>query len=292
MKNIFNIIFTCFILFGLSACDPQEDKAKDMGNTYPAGDIKVIVTPDATTSNLYHFELASGPFIGGIFKCEDANIDVVGMSFSQKILFEGDYTLNVQVYNKAGISETKSVTVSVPQNDPKMYEDVDLMNLTGGDEGKTWIIASELPGHIGCGPSDSNNPDWWSAGANELAARNIYDDELSFVLSRESQYKLITNGKIFVNESAAKTMAPTEYPNGSAVAVVVNYTQPAGQKWGLIKDGGKLYLKFSANAFPSYVANPDALGARYEVIKLTPTELHLKWAGNGINWYYKFKVKS
>lgn len=291
MKKILNILFAALITIGFFACDPQEAKVKDLGDVVATEDIKVTITEDAEASNLYHFQLTTPACIGGIFKGADAGIDYTGMKFSQKIRWAGDYQIQVQVYNKAGISEAKTITLNVAQNDPAMYDDKNLMNLTGGDAGKVWVVDSTVGGHIGCGPTDASTPSWWSANPNELADRNIYDDELSFVLSKESDYKLVTNGKIFVNESAVQTMDPVGYPNGSSVAVVVNYTQPSGQTYTLMEEGSKLYIKFSDKGFPSYVANPSALGARYEVTELTENTMHLKWIGSGIIWYYKFKVK-
>lgn len=289
-NHIYYSLFFFTLLF-MVACSPQEDGAVSLGNTVPISNINVTVLPDEKVSNLYHFEVTSDwPFINGIFDCEDAFIDYIGTSFSQKVQFAGDYELKVQVFNRAGISEVKIVKFNVPKNDPTMKDDKNVINLTSG---KTWIIASDLQGHIGCGPSDSDTPDWWSANPNELMDKFIYDDELRFVLTDVSvHYYLEAHGKIFVNESAAKTMAPDQFPDGSNVAVVVNYTQPEGQRWAFMESAGVLYLRFSKNAFPSYVAHPNALGGKYIVEKLTEDQLFLKWSGPGINWYYKFKVKN
>lgn len=271
-----------------TACEPEVGSKPSIGDAPSVDDIHFTMTPTAEDPNTIQFDFTSdliSPY-WAITKLDGSVMSTNKRTFSLKYMWAGEYDGSVQAYGRGGLSEPKTFKVSVATNDPIIYL------LTGKDTPKVWIWDSSVQGHLGCGEPSTTTPNWWSAGPNELKGRGIYDDELTFTLNEKRDYVLNAHNDIYVNESAAKTMAPDLYPEGSTVAVTVAYTQPAGQTWFMDRDAeGKLYLTFSGKGFPSYVANPDALGARYEVMELTENTLQLQWKGSGINWYMRFKVK-
>ncbi|MBF0577473.1 hypothetical protein [Dysgonomonas sp. GY617] len=272
-----------------TACDPDVGDKPGIGNAPSVDDIKFTMTPSAQDANTIQFDFTSdliSPY-WAIKKLDGSVMSTNKRSFSMKYMWAGEYDGSIQAFGRGGLSEPKAFKVSVPNNDPIIYI------LTGKDTPKVWIWDSSVAGHLGCGEPSTTTPNWWSAGPNELKGRGIYDDELTFILNSTRDYSLKTNNDIYVNEAAAKTMAPDLFPNGSDVAVTVPYTQPKGQTWFMDRDAdGKLYLTFSNKGFPSYVAHPDVLGnVRYEILELTENTLQLQWKGSGINWYMRFKVK-
>lgn len=280
-------LFAIGLLF--TACDPDVEDKVSIGNPPTTDDIKFTMTPDAEDPNTIKFDFTSdliSPY-WALGRIDGTVLSTNKRSFSLKYMWAGEYKSTIQAYGKGGLSDAKEFNVSIPKNDP-------LINvLTGGNTPKVWVLDSSVQGHLGCGEPTTSTLNWWSAGPNELQDKGIYDDELTFMLNAKRDYILNNHNDIFVNESAAQTMAPDLYPDGSKVAVKVPYTQPTGQTWFMDRDvEGKLYIKFTNKGFPSYVANPDVLGdVRYEVLELTETTLYLQWKGSGINWYMRFKVK-
>lgn len=272
-----------------TACEPEVGSKPSIGDAPSVEDIKFTMTPNAEDPNTIQFDFTSeliSPY-WAITKLDGSIMSTNKRSFSLQYMWAGEYDGSIQAYGRGGLSAPKAFKVSVPNNDPLIYL------LTGAGTPKVWVWDSSVQGHLGCGEPSTSTPNWWSAGPNELNGRGIYDDELTFILNSARDYSLKANNNIYVNESAAKTMAPDLYPTGSDVAVTVPYTQPAGQTWFMDRDAdGKLYLTFTNKGFPSYVAHPDVLGdVRYEILELTETTLQLQWKGSGINWYMRFKVK-
>lgn len=293
MKINKNILWLFLSVFALTACDPEDGDKPNMGGVPSANDIQYTADLVANDPNSVKFSFLNekaSPY-WSLTTSDGSILSKNDREFTYKYIWAGEYPAEIRMYNKGGLSEAKSFTIQIAQNDPSIYKDPNYVNLTGGETPKTWIWDSGTQGHLGCGEATGNEPNWWSATPNELSTKEIYDDELSFALTREAEYGLVTHGKIYVNEGAAQTMAPNEYPNGSSVAIIADYTQPAGQTWSFSEENGKLFIKFSKGAFPSYVANPSALGGKYEVLTLTKNTLYLKWSGDGINWYYRFKAK-
>jgi len=291
LNNITACILASSLLF---ACDPSDGDKVKIGSAPTADDI--IYTAKISESNPntvdFNFENQKATPYWIITSQTGTKITSTDRSFSESFVWAGDYQATIQMYDKGGLSEPKSFTINIAQTDPGVCTDAKNVALTGGcNTQKIWVWDSATPGHLGCGDSSSNGPDWYSTAANEKEGTGLYDDELIFELSAQSTFTLLAHDSILVNESAAKTMDPINYPNGATVNVTVAYKQPEGQTWSFVSSGGKEYIQFSDKAFPSYVGNPDALGGRYEILELTEKTLYLRWANNDIAWYYRFKAK-
>ncbi|MDH6305041.1 hypothetical protein M2459_001778 [Parabacteroides sp. PF5-5] len=285
MKKIINILFAALLLVNFSSCDPQEDGLKNLGNVVAAGDIKVSVTPDTSDPNLFHFALTT-PNCVGIFTCPEASINKTGvLEFSQSISWANNYVLNVQVYNKAGISEAVQIPFTVTETDPSICENKLFKLLTGGCDapnGKTWRIKGEVEGHVGCGEEGSSTNNWWNPAPFELNSA-LYDDDITFILNPEQQMVLDNKGASLMNESTASL-----FPDGdsSGSFVTTHYKPSTDAGWAITTENGENWLVLS-NAFPAYAVNEGAVtNGRYKIVSLTETDMHIVFLPGGISWHY------
>ena len=291
LNNITACILTSTLLF---ACDPSDGDKVKVGPAPTADEIVYTAKVSESDPNTvtFTFDNQKATPYWTIITLTGTKITSTERSFSEKLVWAGDYQATIQMYNQGGLSDPKSFTISISQNDSEICDDKNNIDLTGecGTQ-KIWVWDAGISGYLGCGPVSSYSPEWYSAGIDDKADLGLYDDELIFDLSAQSTFTLSSHDNILVSESAAKTMDPINYPNGSDVDVTIHYKQPEGQTWSFLSSGGKEYIQFSDKAFPSYVANPDALGRKYEILELTDKILYLRWANNNIAWYYRFKAK-
>ncbi|MFT4221983.1 hypothetical protein [Dysgonomonas sp.] len=286
MNTIYKILSVILIVSLCIACTDDHE----IGEQPSADEIKYSVTPSADNPNVIHFSFASdkmSPY-WSITKPDGSVMNSNKRDFSIKYFMAGEYDARIQAYGGGGLSEELSFKFTVPENDPMIYK------LSGDNGDKRWVWNSKVSGHLSCGWLYSDGPDWWITVPNELANLKTYDDELNFSLT-DYKYVLNAHEYVYVDPSALKVMDAVNYPNGGSVGTAVYYIQPDNQKWAVYeKDDNKLYVSFSNNGFPSYVASPDALGAEYEILELTDDILYLKWndVANETSWYYRFKVKS
>ena len=68
-----------------------------------------------------------------------------------------------------------------------------------GTGSKVWKMASELGGHMACGPDLSNPAGWWSAQANEKADYGVYDNRLTFAADGTYTFDPGEDGLVYVN---------------------------------------------------------------------------------------------
>ncbi len=285
MKKIINIVLAIVLLVNFSSCDPQEQSLKKLGNVVAKENIKVNITPDSTDPNLIRFALET-PECVGIFLCPEAGINKTGvLEFSQRILWENDYILRVQVYNKAGISEEVQIPFSVSETDPSICDNELTALLTGGCDapnGKTWRIKGEIAGHIGCGEEGATSNNWWSPAPFELDDA-LYDDDMTFYLNPEQQFILKNYGGTLMNESTGGL-----FPDGDTANsfVTTHYTPAENASWSISTENGENWLQIN-DGFPAYAVNPDAINSgRYKIISITETDMHIVFLPGGISWHY------
>lgn len=275
---------------GVTSCEPAEGSKSTVGLPPSVDDIHITVVSTKENPNVVRFTFDSEKMIpiwtvtkkdGTEFICSD-------YEFTLDYPLAGEYSGTIQAYGKGGLSDVKSFTFKVLNDDPDItqIDPVFVEYLTAS----TWIWDVEADYHMGCGGFDTDYPSWWSPKYNEQEWAANYDDELIFTV--DGKILLDTKGKIFVNETAVQTMDPVNFPNGSQYSENVDYVQTKVWAWELNKnDKGELYLSFSQGAFPSYVASPSALGDSYEVLLLTENTLLLRWKDSDRYWYYKFRHK-
>ncbi len=264
MKKIIKYaLLACLPACLVTACTPMEDKKPDMGAIADIENIQYSIEPAGTTPANMKFNILT-PGVVGIWNFGGAT--KVGVDITRQYYDAGTYSVQLAVYNKAGISTTKTITFEVTEDYP-----IDVINLTS----KPWVWDHNNSGHIGNGPEWAPNPEWWVAGPNEQDPK-VYDDTLKFHANgydRAGNYELVSLGWVLCNEDAAEAFGVQPKPSGS---VLVPYAQPAGQQWNLEIDGDTKTLTLSNGGFPSYVPNGAWATNRYDVLQLDENILKLR----------------
>ncbi len=263
-KIIKYALLACIPAFVMTACSPMEEKKSDMGSLPDINNIEYSIVPTGTTPANMQFNILT-PGVVGIWNF--GSNSSVGIDITRQYYQAGTYSVQLAVYNKAGISNgTKTITFEVTEDYP-----IDVINLTS----KPWVWDKTKSGHIGNGPEGANAPEWWIAGPNEQDPK-VYDDTLKFHADRYNQtgaYELISLDWVLCNEDAAEAFGIRPKPSGS---VLVAYTQPANQQWILEVEGENKYLRFTNAGFPSYVPNGAWASNRYDIIQLDENVLSIK----------------
>ncbi|HEY3401861.1 MAG TPA: PKD domain-containing protein [Ohtaekwangia sp.] len=202
--------------------------------------------------------------------------------------FQGDYVVTLTVYAQGG-SVSSEQTIHIAESDESLLKPVYTL-LSGGKampEGKTWIIAADVAGHMGIGPADAAAPNWWAAGPNEKSETGLYDDKFTFKLSG-FQFVQTTNGDVYVNGAQASKF-PDAYPNKGDYTAP--YTAPTNLRWSISTDAkGRDFISISSNGFMGYYAG----SSRYEILSITESELSIKFIDGvvpGNAWFHKLIVE-
>lgn len=290
MKNIIKYGVTVLTaVFIMVACSPQENKDESLGTVIQSSEIKVDITTDSGDPNLFHFKLNT-PSCLGVFSCPEAGIYKTGTEFSQRVVWNGTYTLSVQVYNPGGLSDAVTIPFNVPTTDPAICDNEISRLLTGGcdaDNGKTWRINNSVSGHVGCGAEDADSNNWWNPAPNELKPE-LYDDDMTFYLKAGQPFKLDNKGASLMNESTASL-----FPDGdsSGSFVTTHYKPAQDASWSVVNENGENWLVIN-KGFPAYAVNPNTINSgRYKIISLTETDMHIVLLPGGISWHYLLTSK-
>ena len=149
----------------------------------------------------------------------------------------------------------------------------------------TWGFASNVQGHIGCGPSGTVGLEWWSAGPDEKADYGLYDDRLTFTAAGDYTYDPGEGGTVYVN---AGSEYKVEYKTGDE-----DYEVPVeiqNSTYQIVEEGGDYYLDFPENTIVSYIANPEEFTeSKYKIHKFTWNSIELISDNGVIAWHYTFK---
>lgn len=251
----------------LASCSPEEFNGT-LGPVPTADMVKFTATPNASNPNIVTFKNETPGTITAVWDLGNGNTGDGGQ-VEGSYPVEGTYTVKLTVFTKGGYA-TNTQTINIAETNVSMLNREDYNLLTGGASaanGKTWRIEGEAKGHMGVGPADAANPDWWSAGANEKASEGLYDDRVTFNL----------NGFKFTNNNNGNTFANFEFVTdlGAPAAtsdVTVPYTPSANSTWSILEEGGKKYLVLSNGGFIGYYTG----ATRYEILLLTADELYIK----------------
>ena len=147
------------------------------------------------------------------------------------------------------------------------------------------------PGHFGVGAADSFFPNYYAAGPNTREAC-AYDDEITFSKDANNRIFMSVNNK---GQSFSIGAASAFYGFGGADAC-----------FNIIA-GGTKQLAFMDATTASTPANSTRIqftvpgngiinfgtgGTTYEILSISPTNMHLRNIGaDGNSWYQKLKVK-
>lgn len=190
----------------------KEDEESLGGPTIAKSDMKFAVTQEQGHDNIVMLNsLTPGGYIpfweynGGFSKKKQDTINLP---------FAGNYTIRYTIYTQGGpLSDSTNITVS--ENDPEYFASPLWSLLTNGENGKTWVWASDIPGGIchGNGSGGATAPEWWQNGIEYLRSEGVADDEMTFDLKGAKNFTLAHAGTsqkaIFELDTLNKTLKIT-----------------------------------------------------------------------------------
>lgn len=287
MKHIYKFSILLLFMAVMTCC--SEDKAnRNMGNVVSSSDVSVDIKTDPTDPNLVHFKLLT-PDCQALFECPEADIKLSDSEFSKRIVWRGDYTIKITVYNKAGYSEPVMKSFTIPSTASEICGNIDYSLLTGGCEnptGKTWRL-DMIDGAIGNGAAGADHNDQWAPTVADLIDKNLFDDDLTFILERGQQAVLKNNGGSYMNKDCSKL-----FSDGSTTDsfITTKYTPASNASWSISTDTyGVKWLQLSG-VIPCYGVDESMVknATKYKIFELTQTSLHIAYIKSDISWHYYF----
>ena len=151
----------------------------------------------------------------------------------------------------------------------------------------SWRVKAEEAGHLGVGPSDGNEPIWYSAAAFDKVDTALYDDRYTFLT--DGTLSIETFGAIF----GKKTPIDLDYPNNTPYTAddVQNdeyfyyAADDFSSSWSISAPGGVESINLSSNGYLGmYVGG----NRSYTILERSSNSLHLRTIGmDGNAWYMK-----
>jgi hypothetical protein len=281
-KNITRIGILLSVL--IFACTPQEDPKPNIGNSPKSENITFTFIYDAENPNIVHFTNTT-PFGFKAIWDFGNGASAVGNTVTGVFPLEGEYTVKLTVYAKAGSAHNTKV-VDIAETKPEMLDIPSYNFLTGGVDavnGKTWIIDKEVPAHLGVGPGNGTFPEWYAAAPFEKEGKNFYDDEMTFSLAGFS-YTHNVGDYFYANGGYGSLPGAIQEPGGGDF--FVPHTPPASSAWSLTDNGDGTYnLTVSNGEFIGYYHGATS----YKITFLNENEMHIRSIdpNAGIAWYQK-----
>jgi hypothetical protein len=281
MKKIINrsLIWILIIPVFMIACK-EEDPT--LGAVPTAADVEFTFVPTAVSDNIIKLTNTSPGFLK---KWDFGNGQTAeGNEVQVTYPFAGDYEVTLTVYTSGGSLASKQ-TVHIAQTDLSLLSPIYSL-LTGGPgspEGKTWVIASTVGGHMGVGPADAASPIWWSANAGDKSDVGLYDDKYTFKLTG-FKFVQATNGDVYINTAQGPNF-PGAYENKGDLTAP--YDAPDNLTWSITKN--------AAGHDVINIVNPGFIGyysgvSSYEILSATESEISIKFldtADGGRAWFHK-----
>ncbi|GEM_PF-1069117 len=199
--------------------------------------------------------------------------------------FAGEYTLTFTAFCAGGpVSTTR--TFKVDNNDPEYFKDPAWALLSGNNNGKTWVFATDIPkssyegriwgngGYMRMPPG----PDWWGRTAADAIDDNIdLQAEMYFDLAGAANFKVTNHGSTSTGTYDLKLTEKVITDDGSTWSIGSLELSGATIPHGIsINEDSKTVYKFNI-----CVLTEDELVLAY----LNPT------VDYGETWYWRFKRK-
>lgn len=283
MKSILNKFMWMLMLTMVTLACKEDDP--QLGLPPTAQDASFTFEPTEESDNILILRNTSGAFLK---KWDLGNGQTVeGDEVEAMYPFAGTYEITLTIYTSGG-SISQKQTVEIEQTDLSLLDEV-YTTLTGGydaPEGKTWVIAYTVSGHMGVGPAAGSGPDWWAAGPNDKSDVGLYDDKFTFKLDG---FKFIqtTNGDVYLNNNQASKFPGAFDNKGDKTAP---YTAPDNLNWSITKAGnGRDVININNNGFIGYYTGV----SKYEIISITDSEMMIKFLDSSnpeLAWYHKLIV--
>lgn len=285
MKKI-NYILGAFaaVAMSLASCSPEEfDSVSEKGlpllENYSD---KVSATVDPAI-NQVTFKL-EGDAVYPIWFVNESATPYSTQNGLKKIFSNaGDYEMEYRVGNRNGFSQgIGKVTFHIDNSL------VDMTKYTTLLSGKTWRIAKDVQGHIGCGEPGTDGLGWYSAAPNEKEASGLYDDELTFTTDGSYTYSPGADGLVFVNTGC--TVMPGNPGDGN------DFDAAAEQQtatYTIEGRGNDVYLVLPAQTLFPYVSCDNQYNKpEFRIESITGSELVLVYDDGSIAWHYILTSKA
>lgn len=300
MKKIFKSILGAGVavvgLGVLSACTAEKFDVLDPNGVPDAANIDVTVTVDPET-NEYCLTLnnAQGCYPVWNVHLSDTKTEISTQNGKRGIITtKGEYPVEVRVGNRNGVS-TGSKTVNIVIDHTIVDFGPYIQRLTAGDT-KTWMIARDEAGHLGCGPSGSEGLEWWSATPNNKAAWGVYDNRMTFGKTEAADggaytYDPGASGTIYVNTGITDLPPYSQYNTHDEQ----DYCAPAEKQettFTIVSENDKLYLVFPQGTLMGYLPNIEAYNApKFEIQSISSSMVDLVNDNGAIAWHYKLGLE-
>ena len=285
MKKI-NYILGAFaaVAMSLASCSPEEfDSVSEKGlpllENYSD---KVSATVDPAI-NQVTFKL-EGDAVYPIWFVNESATPYSTQNGLKKIFSNaGDYEMEYRVGNRNGFSQGIGKVSFHIDNSL-----VDMTKYTTLLSGKTWRIAKDVQGHIGCGEPGTDGLGWYSAAPNEKEASGLYDDELTFTTDGSYTYSPGADGLVFVNTGC--TVMPGNPGDGN------DFDAAAEQQtatYTIEGRGNDVYLVLPAQTLFPYVSCDNQYNKpEFRIESITGSELVLVYDDGSIAWHYILTSKA
>lgn len=292
IKNIRSAAFV-LALGTLAACSPESFDAPDYNKLPQADEIDVKVEVDQTTNQVTLSLNNKGVY--PVWKIVDGNRTSISTRQVYKNVFivAGTYQVEVQMGNRNGVCEGSKVVEFTIDNtliDFTPYT----QRLTNG-ESKTWKIANDLPGHLGCGPANTDGLEWWSAGVDEKKDWGFYDNRFTFSHTGATDAGKMSfdpgaSGQIYVN--TGYTAAPWgQYNTGDGLDFVAP-AEAYETSFTLLAEGNDLFIQFPAHTVLGYLPNVEAYeNPKFKILSMTNSQIDLVNSNNDIAWHYTLNLE-
>lgn len=283
MKKI-NYILGAFaaVAMSLASCSPEEFDSVDENGLPLAKDAKVTAIADQTI-NQVTFKLEGNGVYPIWFLTDGASPYSTQNGLKKIFNSAGDYTMKYRVGNRNGFSQGIGEVSFHIDNSL-----VDMTKYTTLLSGKTWRIAKDVQGHIGCGEPGTDGLGWYSAAPNEKEASGLYDDELTFTTDGSYTYSPGADGLVFVNTGC--TVMPGNPGDGN------DFDAAAEQQtatYTIEGRGNDVYLVLPAQTLFPYVSCDNQYNKpEFRIESITGSELVLVYDDGSIAWHYILTSKA
>ena len=285
MKKI-NYILGAFaaVAMSLAACSPEEfdsvdEKGLPLLENYSD---KVSATVDPAI-NQVTFKL-EGDAVYPIWFVNESATPYSTQNGLKKIFSNaGDYEMEYRVGNRNGFSQGIGKVSFHIDNSL-----VDMTKYTTLLSGKTWRIAKDEQGHLGCGEPGTDGLGWYSATPNEKAGTGLYDDGITFTADGSYTYSPGADGLMLVNTGC--TAIPGNPNDGNDFDAVV---QQQTATYTIEGRGNDVYLVLPSQTMFPYVSCDNQYDKpEFRIESITGSELVLVYDDGTIAWHYILTSKA
>ena len=246
----------------------------------PAGDGSGNITISVTATNALSYKIYWGT--------GDSVLTTSGSaSYTYTKLDTNTFTVTVNAIGTGGATTTLSKQIKILY---KYQIPTTIITMLTNGSSRNWMIAKDLAGHFGVGPTSSFTPDWYQAQPNEKPA-------------------CAYAGTITFTQAGANTVTMNDNNLGSSFIIAAAtpfYGQSGGDGCYVINTGGTKTLGFSGANSGSNASNSTGVqfnvpgtglvnfgtgGVTYEIISLTNSAMVLRNIGaDGNAWYQTLKA--